>query len=70
MNQVHLTLPRDEAFQIIVGMSKRVEAVRAHIETCDYAGKYGQDMGEKIKSDDERFAVDLQRIIARIIDVL
>jgi len=69
-NTVTLTLPRDEVFQIIVTMSKRLEGVRNHIESTDYATKFGQDMGEKVRHDDETFALEMQRTIARIIDVL
>lgn len=70
MNQVHLTLPRTEAHQILLIVCNRIEEVRNNIERIDYAAKYGQEMGEKVKHDDQTYAHELQVAIARIIDVL
>lgn len=70
MNQVHLTMPRTEAFQLLTIMSNRLDDLRTHIETTDYLTKYGQEMGEQVKHDDGVYARDLQIIVARIIDVL
>jgi hypothetical protein len=70
MNQVHLTMPRTEAFQLLTILSNRLGDLRTHVATTDYLTKYGQEMGEQVKHDDEVYTRDLQIITARLLDVL
>lgn len=69
-NTVTITLPRTEAHQALILLTNRLDDLRNYILDTDYESKYGQAMGEKIKYDDETYAHDLQRLVARIIDVL
>lgn len=69
-NTVTFTLSRTEAHQTLIILSHRLDDLRGHINNTDYAEKFGQEMGEKVKHDDEQYAYELQVILARIVDVL
>ena len=69
-NALTLTLTRTEALQTLTVLGNRLDDLRNYLIDTDYAAKYGQAMGEKVKHDDEVYARDMQMIVAKLIDVL
>ena len=65
-----LTLTRTEAHQALLIIANRLDETRNALLDTDYATKYGQAVGEQVKHDDQKYAHELQMIVAKLIDAL
>lgn len=68
-----LRLQRHEVIQLSIVLGNRLDDLRGFIRDTDYMEKYGavgQTYAELLKHDDERYAHDLQIILAKLAHAL
>jgi hypothetical protein len=66
-------LQRPELIQLCLVVGNRLDDLRNSILDTDYMDKYGamgQDYAERVKHDDQRYAHDLQIILAKLAHAL